>query len=884
MPPQTPRSKSTRSGNCLTPSFTFGLGLLPSFKFASPRNLSLLSSISPHRFFNRFSKGKQDLSVPGEEVQPVGHLDTNNADFFDLFSPNDANASFIDDISTGKKFDIDSTADLISTSTGIWSLANDTPNATLNLTSIHEEHSNAKDTELFLSPDDLFLRNPIQLGTKESPTLLSSPLDDDTNKTVVSRKRKLSDPPESPCMLLASQIESYGSPFTPSTSLEINDKSSSKVWTSQLDKALASCYEKYLQFKDKQSPDSLAFKYTSQNKILARMLFNKTGVERTAKQVSSRLLRLTKNRRERPICSTSDLNIKESVQLVPDVPTIMSSPLCMTRRSSLNRESLDLTLGEFTMSFIYKSPIHGVHNFAKLVGPHPASSSSSSVMDVKKKLQIENSVLSSDFDKIAGKLSTQRVPVYSVSSQLNLKPNEGATSTPASPFTNPRLFSIENGNYLCHLKLKVASNVSNDNFLSWKSYICLYKDNNKVLSKSREQINGYKVSNGSFELQVPFLNNFWGGYLTYLSNGSNAFNDLKDIHIIQVIYEGDDESFGTIHGFFSYKFDAARTDLGSTTYCCIKLQANLELDVDDNETVVASSSPEKPPSKTGLSINTALANMNSAEDPMSIPSYDASYLHRFNPNYQQHDSRTSGAIRPVSASAAFHLDVPFQRSPDSLNTPASLATIGGRRQSAGQIMSHDSHEAMPLERQLPAQFMQSIPYVPQGPFPVPVSQPSQLPPQQPPHQPSQQMLPNSHYPIQYAQGMPMMPVEVNEGPNKNMRFDHMGNPTDVSVAPPILGGLVPPQQWGRAYPVTDHFGQAPINSAPASQVRFFPKNASATLDQKNVNKSGPTITFGPILGYDPSKDMKEHTKKAKSSINFHKFLLNPQVMYKPKKK
>lgn len=831
--------------------------------------MSLLSSISPHRFFNRFSKQKH-LDVPGELEPPVEHLDTNNEDFFDLFSPKDVSHSFIDDISSEKtKFDIDTTADLICTaaSTGIWSLADDNQaqNATLNATSIHEECSNTKKSDLFLSPDDLFLRNSVQIE-KGSPKLLSSPMEDTMNRSTSSRKRKLSDPPDSPCMLLASQIENYGSPASLNPYMDAGDKSSSKVWPPQLDNALGSCYAKYLRFHEEQSPDTLAFKNTSQNKILARMLFNKTGVERTAKQISSRLIRMNKIRSE--TFSASELR-KDSSHLGPDMPIIMSSPLNMIG-SSLDTNPLDLTLDELTMSFIYNSPIHGEHSFSKLVSTDPESVNAASTLDVKKRLQIEHSVFSSDFDKLAAKLSAQQVPIYSVSSQINLQPNENATSTPSSPFTNPKSFSIENGNYLCHLRMKVAPTVSNDDFLSWKSYICLYKENNTVISKSREQINGYRGPHGSFELQVPFLNNFWAGYLTFLSNGSNAFKDLKDIHIAQVIYDGDDESLGTIHGYFVYKFDVAKLNQGNTTYSCIKILSDQEVDVDDNETVLASSSPEKPSSsKASLSVNTALANMNSTPSSMGMPTYNASVLQKFNFNYQHPDSRTPVTMRPVSASAAFHLDVPFQRSPDYLNTPASLSTVGGRRQSAGQIMPHLSNDAVQMEPHPSAQFPQGISYAPLGPFQVPVAQPPQ------------QTLPNNHYPIQYPQGMPMMPLGVNDGPNEHI----LCNPTEAQAATPVIGGHVPPSQWGMRYHGQNPFVQAPINSAPASQVQFFPKNpTSLTADQKNMSKSGPTITFGPILGYDPSKDMKEHTKKNKSSINFHKFLLNPQVMYKPRKK
>ncbi|SGZ56371.1 CIC11C00000002128 [Sungouiella intermedia] len=876
MPPQTPRSKSTRSGSNLTPSFTFGLGLLPSFKFASPRNMSLLSSISPHRFFNRLSKGKSDLEhnmdLPGELSQPIEHIH-NNRDFFDLSSPKAKNA-LIDDITDGKSgFDVDSTADLICTATSVdlWSLANDTQtqNATMNLTSIHEEASNNKGSELFLSPEELFLQDPATLQPKETQ-LLSSPIENDTKKPLASRKRKLSDAPESPSKLLASQIDNYGSPVTPATFSDVTEKSSSKIWTPQLDAALASCYAKYLHFKEQPS-EALALKHASQNKVLSRMLFNKTGIERTPKQVSSRLFRINKNRSVRSACS--EMDVQSTVQPISNVPTIVSSPLEDILLSPPNIVSPDLAMEEFNMSFIYKSQIQGEHSFSKLVPTDPGSMSVPNIMDIKKFLLIENSVFSSDFDSISSKLSSQRVPVYSMTSQINFRPNEDATSTPASPSTNPKLFSIENGKFLCHLKMKVAQRVSNDDFLSWKSFITLYKDTDNVLLRSREQINGYKTQDGSFELHIPFLNNFWAGYLTFLSNGSNAFDDLKDIKIVQVIYNGDDDSFGTIHGYLTYRFDIARMNQGNTTCSCIRLQSSPDFNVDDNETVLASSSPAKPPSsKANLSVDTELANMNTTPGPMSIPSYNASLLHKFNPNYQQPDPKHLLSMRLVSSSAIYHLDVSYQKSPDAMNTPASMSTLGGRHQSAGQIMPHLPHDAIPLEQHPipPPSFQAGIP---NGQFHAPISQPPQ------------QAMSHNQFPVHYAQGMQMMPIGHGEVPKENMRFEPMGKPMNVPVAPPMLGGLVPPQQWGVMYHGTEPFGQQPINSAPASQVQFFPKNsAPMAIDHKNMSKSGPTITFGPILGYDPSKDMKEHSKKHKSTINFHKFLQNPQVMYKPKKK
>ncbi|MCP8717735.1 MAG: hypothetical protein M5F18_00360 [Asgard group archaeon] len=57
--------------------------------------------------------------------------------------------------------------------------------------------------------------------------------------------------------------------------------------------------------------------------------------------------------------------------------------------------------------------------------------------------------------------------------------------------------------------------------------------------------------------------------------------------------------------------------------------------------------------------------------------------------------------------------------------------------------------------------------------------------------------------------------------------------------------------------------------------------------QSNTNLKEPSkppmqITFAPIIGHDPSHDMKKVQKANKSGV-IHRFPTNVQVMYKPKK-
>lgn len=810
-------------------------------------------------------------------IDPPASMETDNTDIFGLFSPTHTQESFIDDIAGDKKkYDVDTSADLIATgdSVDLWSLANDSqnPSMTVNLTSIHEEGSTSKDSELFLSPGELFLQNPVDLRKKSDHKLQSSPIEDEQCSETSSKKRKLSDVTESPCKLLATRIDSIASPEQSASPRARRDFNTSKLWSPSLDAALAACYRKYRIFKESQLSDSVAFKYTSQNKILSRMLFNKTGVIRSPKQVSSRILRLNKNRLGESERTPEAKHKTETPLADSNEKHISSSPIDASSLTNQNVSAPHLTLDQFTMSFNYNSPIQGVHNFAKLVNGGHGGPQVSNMSELKKILLINNAIFSSDYDKIAAKLFSQSVPIYLSENQINLKPAEDATSTPTSPLTNPRSFTIENGNFLCHLGLKLAPNVATSDFISWKSCISIYKDDDKVLLRSRELINGYKSADGSFQFQVPFLNNFWAGYLTFLCNGSNDFKDLKSLHIVQVIYEGDDESFGKIHSYLTYRFEIAKLQKGISSVTLIKLDGTSDSDLDDNATVLASSSPVQPVNpRSALSVNTTLANTNAVAGPMSIPTYNASVLRKFNPNYHSNGAGTPMEYQPGSAISMYPSDVPFQTSPETLDTPASINVMSGNNQSAGQIMVQPSNNIQAVEVIQSAHYEPGMHSANQAHFPTPIQ-----------HLPGTSM-PNGNIAARYVPSVPMVPQIMNDGTIPNVRYEAMSNPS-MGPQPPVPTAMVPGQQWGMMYQRPEPiYAHPPINSAPASQIQFFPQTASASPNPgKSSTKQGTTITFGPILGYDPSKDVKERSKRTKPGI--HKFLQNPQVMYKPKKK
>lgn len=816
MPPETPRSNA-KTGYSLTPSFTFNLGLLPSFRFGSPQNLSLLTSLSPHRILNRFSRSKDvngptsnttelqsEAAPPVKEVVPSIEL-PKQTKLMDSFPEPYMELNASDLVCTAESVDL-------------WSLANDTRNSA-NITSIHEDSTKE---DFYFSPAEFFVDSAINLN--------SSPSIEEKSTETPTRKRASSCVDRSPCQVLASQIDNSGSPITPSA----KKTDSSKVWTPGLDDVLLQCHDKYKRFRANNSPDALVFRHTSQNKILSRMLFNRTGAKRTAKQISSRLFRLNKSQ---PSKTSSSPSVSVSSQPPMEKPSIMvSSPVTQTIEGS--SPTTNLCVKDFVLAFNYKQRLEKTHIFTKLHDSLKLQDSST-FDSIAKEAGVDTALFHKDFDFVVEKLSSQHVPIYNITAMMNMKPSENVTSTPTSPLTNPCLFSLDNGNFLTFMKISVCGKNIADLFLSWKSSITIYRGDQARLLKSTECVNGYKNNEGNFDLEVPFLNNFWSGYLTYLSNGSQAYDDLKTLRIVQVIYDGDNESTSSIHGFFTYSFDISNDGSGiaSVKKSTLKRSEESHSEMDDNATVLASSSPVKTsPSRFNLSIDTNLANRSISPGPLSVPTYDANVLHKHNPNYAQAQTRPL-LSRFKSMPDHGYMKSPFETYTDACsnystmgpmsNPPAGQAGLTQPPNTAPNVEVLHTPQSMQFSRASAASEMGQYHVAPA--------------------------------PLQYtASPAPVGPPGVGFPPNPNM-------------VPPTWQAVQ--QQMIPMLPVQ-------AASAPASQVHF----PFAPEEPNNTKDAGrTTITFGPILEYDPSKDQRSQVKRTKGNPSMHKFQLNRQIMYKPKK-
>lgn len=532
---------------------------------------------------------------------------------------------------------------------------------------------------------------------------------------------------------------------------------------------------------------------------------------------------------------------------------------------------------------------------------------------------------------------------------VNMKPLHNATSTPVSPFTDPLLFNLENGNFLSYTELALGSHLSDASFLSLKSQITIYKGQSQVMATSTELVNAYRQASGSYTISCPFMCSFWAGFFTFLANGSRNYGDLDSLQVSHTIYDGesnDPSAANAIYGHVIYNFHAEESATSQATVKTFHVLDNEQSpsekkpaaaegtrtddtashdahsskdekpqhlsrvedgdDADENATVVASSSPTKAspakhsPARRNLSVDIFAANQGSSglERPSSDPLYDASLLH-FNPNYcaygphqgtpdslpASHGYTTGG--RDVNNNMHVFENGPQQLHGQPLHAPAPVG--GYKPASAGQ-----------MQRRLPPQGNDINVGIPPN-IHVSMNQPHHHP-QFPQGMTQQQMQPfqpqcvigvNSVPQVAAAGILPHDMAGINDmmtsfgGGNGVGAFD--GGPYGMAFTPDAYG----PRSAGLGFapsagPVLPFSGHAPtISSAPATQVDFFPPEGppppKPLVRKKSEQKMGNReITFGQILGYDPLKDAKP-AKKAKTKMNFHKFPLNPQVMYKPKK-
>lgn len=669
--PETPRNPRTSGLVKHTPTFSFGLSFLPSFNFNSP-----LQTVSPHKFIQSSSSENFGKIIKNDRKPSIcsGSTPKSSRSFLDSLASSSRKRSNPDsDEASTIKDDMD-----------MWSsLGNDSNSH--NLTSLTSIYEKSADKENFDSSKDFLTPSKLTKKIVDSESSIDSKFVDLTNKPnkefkplyksnsdkkINQKKRKLSNSiTDSPNNIIATQIAlSVVSPI--SKRILSNSKLNlleheDKVWYPDLDDILINAFLKYRQFKDNHGfASSSVLANTSQNKVLSWMLLHKTGLSRTSKQIASRLFRLAKSKRlNKPSKSkTTNAQSLDEIHCNPFDDSLNSTGI--QSMESLPPDDIDREL-----DLILSSPINDNDN----VNPASKFSFAPTVCSLTfSKEATAHSFTTLDpvyqdtfnFDDLSQNLLPS-IKQFTESMQFNCPSAQGwivdhsinmdfelprqiATSTPISPFPNQyhlKSINISDGSFKSYMQLEVncQEKIANSpSMLQWKSLCQIYNGNNSQIHESCDIINGYKLEGSKYEFQIPFMKNFFLGYFHFLINGGNPKE--MDLCITQVLYELDPESKdfdpknSSVTGYFIHRFKAGK---GTSTFKKIQYKGGLSVpEKDDNETVLAYSSPYRPspqsfpndsPSKgrmIPLSIDTNQANNYTSRGPMTAPVYNSNIVSR----------------------------------------------------------------------------------------------------------------------------------------------------------------------------------------------------------------------------------------------------------------
>lgn len=138
-----------------------------------------------------------------------------------------------------------------------------------------------------------------------------------------------------------------------------------------------------------------------------------------------------------------------------------------------------------------------------------------------------------------------------------------------------------------------------------------------------------------------------------MNDGHDDANDLQNLSVIQIIYEDNRElnEGSSIHGVIVHEFNRDLYSEGTSHLTSIRIEnkaLGLEEieEVDDNATEIADSSPYKSSSPIAKQISPSMLKTNQnlkidiskannsfvSQGPFTAPIYDASTVHKFNPN------------------------------------------------------------------------------------------------------------------------------------------------------------------------------------------------------------------------------------------------------------
>lgn len=288
-------------------------------------------------------------------------------------------------------------------------------------------------------------------------------------------------------------------------------------WTPQLDKLLVLSHEKLDRFKSQASTNGV-LKKTSHHKIISRMLFSKTGVVATPHEIGQRLQYL----------GSMTKGSMELFDGLPDQHSGPSPPIDLIDREIALIFSPTLS-GDFKVKVSHCDITYHHRRLHRFAGVHvPASMIPPQWPSVK---TVPESALANIWRALPGQALAYvdsffphltSASVFVADHRIDLAIDQG----------NQPLDLIS-GVFKLALNLHVSTSGHSPPMSAWKCVTKVWDARiDREIYGAADLINGYKCP-GGYDVQVPFLRQFLAGYFNFLINGGG----VCDLTVCQVLFD-----------------------------------------------------------------------------------------------------------------------------------------------------------------------------------------------------------------------------------------------------------------------------------------------------------------------------------------------------------
>ncbi|CAN3371777.1 hypothetical protein DIRU0_B02168 [Diutina rugosa] len=396
-------------------------------------------------------------------------------------------------------------------------------------------------------------------------------------------------------------------------------ESAPSEWTAKLDAVLLKAYHKLNHFRHHpNNPPAPTLLATPPPKVLSRIVHAKTGVTKSAAEIAQRLQVLTRDNLDEWATAASAPVPRASAQDSVNTNEIIDRELNSFLLSP-SATAYELVVTHFDLSY-HPQSTDPAHRFATMMRPGSPAAPASVLGEV-----IDQCTPAIDFVNQMVFPQNTHIPVFIGEHAFDLK-------IPLAP-TQP--LDLVSGTFKSYMRLVATLQTPSSSpsppppMLSWRCNSMVWNNfTNQQIYQNTDFINGYPLAGssadlasspqppGAYDVQVPFLKTLLAGYINFVIQGGGECN----LTVAQVLYDGNstnptDQPYAVV----VHRITDAGVAKPGSRFSTVKLSAPLESrefmapayvappattttdtqqytvnDVeDDNETVIADSSPYK---------------------------------------------------------------------------------------------------------------------------------------------------------------------------------------------------------------------------------------------------------------------------------------------------